>query len=435
MKPFTDPIWVRIAKLGFPSLGSVLLPPIYAATDSAIMGHVGKILLAALALAMGFLNFWVLPLTSVGFAITSRAASLKGAGDLRAQNNLGISASLAMGIFGLLLGLIFTALAPVVSQVLTHSPAVAISTQQYLQLASIGMPALFIIEAGAMFLTGVGRTSIVLAITTLNVGSNIVLELIFVFGAHMSVAGSAIGTDIAEIIGAGTILWVLRYRGALENITSRVLAFVREFMSAGSALTARTFALMGALSGTVFLASQGTPEILDSFQIGQQIWLVFGLSFDAVAVPAQVLVGEWLATGQLKHMTRWTSRLLHIGWIGAIGLTVVMVLARGAIVGLFTDIPSIIGPARKSVEFAGIAMPVTAVSFVIDGLVGGFEGFAILRTIMFISLLAAGTAALILVLIVGRHLDIIDIWLIFGIWLLTRAVASLLAWKKLLITA
>jgi len=429
---FSDPTWRRIISLGLPSLGSVLLSPIYAATDSAIMGHVGKIPLAALALAMGFLNFWVLPFTSVGFAITSRAAFYQGAGDLHSRNNLGISSAAAMGVFGLALGIIFAVAAPFVTPLLTHSQSVARATTEYLQLASIGIPALLIFQAGSMFLTGIGRTSKVLTVTALNVGVNIALEAVLVFGAHLSVAGSALGTDIAEILGAAVIVWTLGYPGAFAGLAGKVLAFFREFSSAGAALAVRTFALVGALSGSVFVASQGTPEVLDSFQVGQQVWLVFGLSFDAIAVPAQILVGEWLATDQLRRMKHWTSRMVHIGWIGGIGLALVVIFARGPIAGLFTNIPSISGPARTSVAFAGAAMPITALSFVIDGLVGGFQRFHLLRTIMLISFVAAALFALLLFIVLGSSLSVADVWIIFGSWLIVRGITSLAAWRKLL---
>lgn len=396
------------------------------------MGHVGEIPLAALALATGFINFWVLPFTSVGFAITSRAASYVGRENSIAQNDLGMSSCVTMGLFGLFLGLLFAALAPVVTPFLTHSVSVARSTTEYLQLAAIGLPGLFAFQAGSMFLTGSGRTGIVLGITTLNVGVNLLLEVVLVFGAHLSVAGSAIGTDIAEIVGAGVIVWIIRYPGALSRLGPNILTFAQEFLSAGLALAIRTFALVGALSGSVFVASLSTPAVLDSFQIGQQIWLVFGLSFDAVAVPAQVIVGEWLARGQLRQMKHWTSRMLHIAWISGFVLAICVIAARGALVGLFTDIPSIAQPARESVAFAGLAMPITAVSFVIDGLVGGLQSFKTLRTIMLISLAVSLTLLVIILFVVGKHLSVADIWIIFGSWLVARGITSLIAWRKLL---
>lgn len=398
------------------------------------MGHVGEIPLGALALATGFLNFWVLPLTSVGFAVTSRAATFVGSDDPQSRNMLGVSSFVSMGLFGLITGALFAVLAPFATSLLTHSTEVAGLASEYIQLSAIGLPGLFAFQTGSMFLTGIGRTSSVLAITALNVGVNVVLEIVLVFGFHLSVAGSALGTDIAECIGAFAIGWLIRYPGAFSKLVPGVIAFVKEFLSAGIALALRTFALVGALSGSVFVASQSTPEILDSFQLGQQVWLVFGLSFDAIAVPSQVLVGEWLATNRLKAMKHWTSRLLHIGWIGGIALAIVIVVARGTIVGLFTNISSVTQPATESVLFAGLMMPITAISFVIDGLVGGLQRFSVLRTVMFIALGATFVVAVILLAIIGRKLTIVEIWIIFASWLAVRALASMVAWRKLLAT-
>jgi putative MATE family efflux protein len=396
------------------------------------MGHVGEIPLASLALATGFLNFWVLPLTSVGFAITSRAAAYVGSNNLQSRNTLGVSSFVSMGIFGLVVGVIFAAMAPFVTSFLTHSAEVASLASEYIQLSAIGLPGLFAFQTGSMFLTGIGRTKSVLAITALNVGVNVALEIVLVFGFHLSVAGSALGTDIAEFIGAFAIGWLLRYPGAITKLVPGVVAFAKEFLAAGIALALRTFALVGALSGSVFVASQSTPAILDSFQLGQQVWLVFGLSFDAIAVPGQVLVGEWLATNQLKAMKHWTSRLLHIGWIGGIGLAIVIIGSRGTIVGLFTNVSSITYPATQSVLFAGLVMPITAISFVIDGLVGGLQRFGVLRTVMFIALGATFAVAVILMATIGRRLTIVEIWIIFTVWLAVRALASMVAWRRLL---
>lgn len=398
------------------------------------MGHVGEIPLAALALATGFLNFWVLPLTSVGFAVTSRAAAYVGSTDLQSRDTLGVSSFVSMGLFGLLIGILFAILAPFVTSLLTHSTEVARLASEYIQLSAIGLPGLFAFQTGSMFLTGTGRTKSVLALTALNVGVNVALEIVLVFGLHLSVAGSALGTDIAEFIGAFAIGWLIRYPGAISNLVPGVATFAKEFLTAGIALALRTFALVGALSGSVFVASQSTPEILDSFQLGQQVWLVFGLSFDAIAVPGQVLVGEWLATNRLNAMKHWTSRLIHIGWIGGIGLAIIIIGARGTIVGLFTNISSVTHPATQSVLFAGLVMPITAISFVIDGLVGGLQRFGVLRTVMFIALGATFAVAAIFLAIIGRRLTIAEIWIIFASWLAVRALASMVAWRKLLAT-
>lgn len=436
MNHTSGPIWRKITDLGLPALGSVLLAPLYSGTDSAIMGHVGKVPLAALALATGFINFWTIPLTSIGFAITSRAANLSGRGEHRLRDELGMSSAIAMGMFALVAAAAFALSAPEVSSLLAHSKSVARATQTYLELASAGIPGLFIFQTGTMFLTGVGRTRQVLALTGFNVGLNVIIELVLVFGAHLSVAGSAIGTDIAETLGAVIILRTLHYPGSRSRILFRVREFFKEFFEAAAALAIRTFALVGALSGSVFIASQsGDPIVLGSFQIGQQVWLIFGLSFDAIAVPAQVLVGEWLAKDKLAQMKHWTWRLINIGWITGIVLAVLMIGLSGFITGAFTNITSVASAARISVVFAAAAMPITAVSFVIDGLVGGLERFATLRTIMLISLAAASLFAALSLLIPSKEITITRVWWIFLSWLIVRGIASLAAWRTLLKSA
>ena len=77
-------------------------------------------------------------------------------------------------------------------------------------------------------------------------------------------------------------------------------------------------------------------------------------------------------------------------------------------------------------------MPITAISFVIDGLVGGLQRFGVLRTVMFIALGATFAVAVILMATIGRRLTIVEIWIIFTVWLAVRALASMVAWRRLL---
>lgn len=426
-----DPVWRRILALGVPSLGTILLEPIYTATDSAIMGHVGAEALAALALATGFLNICVVPFTSIGFAITSRAAELQGTRSSSVRDELGVASALGMGTAGIAVGLVIAALAPFLTPLFSRSVQVSSLAEHYLELATLGLPALFLVQAGGSFLTGTGRAKRVFVITFTTVLINVMAEILLVFGVHLSVVGSALGTDLAQIVGAVLMALALRGRPSDRLMRHRLWAFFKEFRSAGGALIVRTLALVAAISGAVFVASRTSTVVLGSFQIGQQIWFLFGLSFDAIAVPAQVLVGEWLGTGNHEEVRRWGPRFLRMGLIAGVVLGLAVVLARGPLLGLFTNLPRLSASGQTSIELAGLAMPITALSFVIDGLVGGFQRFYLLRKVMVYSffvfcLFAVGGLALF-----GGGLGVVGVWGVFGSWLVVRGVLSYRCWLPL----
>lgn len=431
MRRPVGPTWRRILALGVPSLGTILLEPIYTATDSAIMGHVGAEALAALALATGFLNICVVPFTSIGFAITSRAAELQGGSSPTVRDELGVASGLGMGTIGVVVGLVIAALAPFLTPLFSRSTAVSALSEHYLELATLGLPALFIVQAGGSFLTGTGRAKRVFLITFTTVLINVVAEMLLVFGAHLSVVGSALGTDCAQTVGAVLMAFALGRSSSNQLLRHKLWAFFKDFRSAGGALIVRTLALVAAISGAVFVASRTSTVVLGSFQIGQQIWFLFGLSFDAIAIPAQVLVGEWLGSGNHEEIRRWGPRFLRMGLIAGVALGIAVVVARGPLLGLFTNLHGLSVSGQKSIELAGLAMPITALSFVIDGLVGGFQRFYLLRSVMVYSFAVFCIFAVVGLAVFGRSLGVVGVWSVFGAWLIVRGILSYRCWRPL----
>ena len=120
--------WQRAVKLGLPSLGTVLIEPIYTSTDSAIMGHVGTVQLAALALATGVLALVIVPFTSLGFAVTSRAARMSGAGEQGAISNFATATVFGFALMGLVVGVLVGATAQLLAPVIASSRLIADQT-------------------------------------------------------------------------------------------------------------------------------------------------------------------------------------------------------------------------------------------------------------------------------------------------------------------
>ncbi len=426
--------WQRAVKLGLPSLGTVLIEPIYTSTDSAIMGHVGTVQLAALALATGVLALVIVPFTSLGFAVTSRAARMSGAGEQGAISNFATATVFGFALMGLVVGVLVGATAQLLAPVIASSRLIADQTTTYLEIASIGIPFLFVLEAGGAFLTGLGRTRTALWVVAVSAVVNVGAELYFVFVVHLSVAGSALGTTIAQVLGAGLTLVVLRLpsfdpRAAMALLKGAVSGYSGSLVS----LMVRTLALIGSISGAVFFASTLGAIALAEFQIGQQAWLLFGLSFDAIAVPAQVMIGEWSGAGEGVAIKRWSSKFLYVGLLSGIVLAALVFFSAGPIAHLFTSSAKLASGSKLSIEFAAAVMPITAVSFVVDGLVGGLERFDLLRNAMLISF-AAFAVACFAVSLLGMPVGVGAVWVGFAAWLVVRAAMSLIYCRKVLVS-
>src|ERR1039458_6480583 len=91
----------RIVALALPALGALLVEPIYNLTDSAIVGHLGRAPLGALAVASGILNIVGWTSAFVEMATVSLVAFRRGAGDeAGARRAVGAAyvSSLAIGV-------------------------------------------------------------------------------------------------------------------------------------------------------------------------------------------------------------------------------------------------------------------------------------------------------------------------------------------------
>ncbi|MGC8481976.1 MAG: MATE family efflux transporter, partial [Acidimicrobiales bacterium] len=322
-------IWRRVISIGLPSLGTVLLEPVLTSTDTAIIGHVSATALGALSLAASALSLVVVPFTSLSFAVTTEASATRARGPREAVGALGVRVWWGFGIMGVGLGLLLCVLAPFVGLV-APNPEVGRGAEIYLWISCFSMPALCATQGAGSYLTGISRTSTVLLISLGTAVFNVAVEVILVFGVHLSVAGSATGTAIAQVIAA------LLGRAAIgrADVVSHgrlrdAWSYLRDSMEVGRALVVRTLALTGAISGAVIVASLLSVATLGGFQVGQQAWLVFGLTFDAIAVPAQVLIAEWHARGLDDHIAPWGRRLLLVGLVSSVLLGAVMILARG----------------------------------------------------------------------------------------------------------
>ena len=85
----------EILRLAVPALGALAAEPLYLLTDTAIVGHLGTVELAALALAATLLSALVTLCNFLTYGTTARVARLRGAGsDLVARGFTGDDAVL-----------------------------------------------------------------------------------------------------------------------------------------------------------------------------------------------------------------------------------------------------------------------------------------------------------------------------------------------------
>ena len=180
----------------------------------------------------------------------------------------------------------------------------------YFRIAAIGLPAALVALAGQGYLRGVSNMRRPLEVVVVANIVNVVLEVLFVYGFHWGIAGSAAGTAIAQIgMGVAFAVELLRPHAGSKRPS---LQAMRPMMRVGRQIFVRTAALYASfLVAASVCARMGDPQ-LAAHQIASQLFFFLALVLDSIAIAGQVIVGRMLGAGDPDGA--YASAVRMIGW-------------------------------------------------------------------------------------------------------------------------
>ena len=411
--------------LALPALGAIAAEPAYSLADTAIVGHLGRTQLGALAIATTALTMTAWLAIFLSTATTSAVAGLAaGRAAGRASRSAGAAYLVAAG-GGTLVAVVVIVTAPWVAVLLGAHGAVLSGSVGYLRASAAGIPFLYLSYAGNGHLVGLAdaRTPLRIAVSA-NV-LNVTLELLLVYGVHLGLLGSAWGTVAAQAAAAGLYLAASRRAAVRPGRPGR--AEVTALLRDGHRLSVRTIALGVVPLTTTAIAARLGPVALGGQQIAMRVWYLLALLLDALAVPAQVYVSSLSAPGTWTARTR--SGGAPCGWACSPGSGSAW-SPRGWRSGcrvLFTSDPAVRHAATVALLFAALTQPAAALAFVLDGLILGISDYVAMRRAMILAIGAyVPVAALVLVF---RGLGLPGVWVALGLWLSARAVLLGRRWQ------
>jgi putative MATE family efflux protein len=414
----------RIARLAIPALGSIAAEPLYSLADTAIVGHLGRAPLDALAMAtsalaiVAWMAIFLATATTTNVARNAAAgdlAGLSGQGRLAAGRAVGAAYLVAAGL-GALTALLVVVAAPAAATLLGGHGTIGSAATQYLRISALGVPFLYLSYAGNGHLTGMEDTRTPLRIALAANALNVVLEAALVFGLHTGLAGSAWGTVVAQVAAAAAYARASIRAPLRPRRPSRVT--VTDLLRDGHRLTVRTVALGAVPLAVTAVAARLGPVPLAGQQIANRVWYLLSLSLDALAVPAQVYVSAALGSGDVAAARLAGRRTLVLGLAAGAALAVITAaLALGA-PRAFTADPAVRSVAAVGLLCAALTQPLAALAFVYDGIILGLGDYAAMRRAMIIAIAAFAPLA---ALVLRYHwLGLPAVWAALGCWLAAR---------------
>ena len=414
-----------LLSLTVPVLLSLVAEPLTGLVDTAFIARLSSAPLAALGVGTMALSsvFWIFNFLGIG--TQTEMSHALGRQDQSMAARMG---SLAFGM-GLVCGSLLMVLgifaAPSVARFMGATAEVHQMATDYIQIRLIGAPAVLATIASFGCLRGLQDMRTPLWVAVGVNALNILLDAALIFGwgpiPALGVVGAAAASAASQWSGAVAVGFVVYKRlGLPERLHLRE---AKKLLQVGGDLFVRTGLLTLFLLLTTRSATQIGAEAGAAHQAIRQFWVFANLLLDAFAVTAQSLVGYFIGSRQVEQARK--VALLACLWGLAAGtlLSFAMLFGRTLAADLFVpdSAKALFVPAWL---VAVAAQPISALSFVTDGIHWGTGDFRYLRNVV---VLATGCGVtLIQLLDLSRPGSFTRIWLILAVWILIRGTLGVL---------
>ncbi len=370
----------QIAQLAVPAFLALVSEPLFLLADAAIVGHLGTIPLAGLAIASVVVQTAVGLCVFLAYGTTAAVARRVGAGDPRGALADGLQGLWLAAALGALLAVLGLASSGVLVDAFGVGPEVSEQAVAYLRPAWLGVAPMLVVLAATGVLRGLADTRTPLVVAVGANAANIGLNLLLVFGAGpvpgLGIAGSAWGTDLAQLGSAVALTAVvLRHARRYDAPRRPHGPAVRRAARAGGPLFLRTLTLRASLVVTTWSAAGLGATAVATHQLAGTIWTFLAYALDAVAIAAQTLTGAALGAGDAEAARALTRRMVRLGVLSGVVTGLALALVAPLAGGLFTDDPAVAHQLSRVLLVAALFQPVAGVVFVLDGvLIGAGDG-------------------------------------------------------------
>ena len=399
----------QIVQLALPALGVLAAEPLYLLFDTAVVGRLGALSMAGLAIGGLILGMLGSQLTFLSYGTTARSARHYGADDRESAVAEGVQATgLALVLGAVIVVVVQAAAVPLVS-VIAGSHDIANAAVSWLRIAIFGAPAILVSLAGNGWLRGVQDTVRPLRYVIAGFGLSALLCPLLVYGwlglPRLGLAGSAAANLAGQWLAAALFGRALLAERVPVRVDRRAL---RAQVVLGRDLVVRTLAFQACFVSAAAVAARFGAAALGAHQVVLQLWEFLALVLDSLAIAAQALVGAALGAGDARLARAVARRVTVWSAVAAGALSAVFAVGSAVLPELFTDDSSVLAAIGVPWWFLVAQLPFAGIVFALDGVLLGAGDAAFMRTATVISALVGFLPLVWLSLLFG--------WGLAGIW-------------------
>jgi MATE family, multidrug efflux pump len=372
----------EIVRLAGPALPVLAAEPLYLLVDTAVVGRLGAVPLAGLAVAAVLFAQVTSQLNFLSYGTTARTARMYGSGRRADAVAEGVQATWLALAVGACLVVVGQLVVRPVAEALGNGGAIAEGAVSWLRVALVGAPLLLVTLAGNGWMRGVQDTARPLRYVLAGNAVSAVACVVLVHGIGafpgLGLVGSAWANVLGQCIGAGLFLGAL-VRESRGSWRPRPAA-LRAQLAMGRDLVARSLAFQACFLSAAAVATRFGAPVAAAHQIVLQLWSFMALVLDAIAIAAQSLVGAALGAGDAGRARALAARVTRYGLVLGVGFGVLFAALSGVLPPVFTPDAAVLAAVPIAWWFFAALQPVAGVVFAIDGVLLGAGDAAFLRT-------------------------------------------------------
>jgi putative MATE family efflux protein len=368
--------WKRIMEFCIPMLLGNLAQQLYNTADSIIVGHYeGDLALAAVGSATPILNLMLALFVGI-----STGAGIVVSQSFGARDRKGMTSSIGNCIaLSAIASLVIMVAGPLLTKPLLDllGTPITISGQcaSYLNIYFIGIAGFFFYNMLSGILRGLGDSVSALGFLLVAAALNVVLDLVFVAGFGMGVAGVSLATVIAQAISAVLCYLRLLKMSDLFDLNLKTIRVEKDMslrilrVGVPSGVTQAIMAMAGMLvlnltndMGEIVIACNVIVMRVDGFAMMPN--LSFGQAMSVYA-------GQNVGAGKYDRVSQGGRQggFMAAGFAAAV--TAVLLLGGRVLFGLFTKTESLIDLAASMMQIMAVGYICMSVTQVLGGIMRG----------------------------------------------------------------
>ncbi|KAA8517721.1 hypothetical protein F0562_015220 [Nyssa sinensis] len=432
---------MEILAIALPAALALAADPIASLVDTAFVGRLGSVELAAVGVSVSVFNLvsklFNVPLLNITTSFVAEEQALVTKSDnesirigqdrmvddqsktllpsvstsLALAAGIGIAEAVALSIGS---GFLMNTMG------ITVDSPMRIPAEQFLTLRAFGAPPIVIALAAQGTFRGFKDTKTPLFAVGAGNLLNATLDPILIFFFGIGIGGAAIATVISEYLIAFILLWKLNSKVLLvnPNIDGRRVV---QYLKSGALLIGRTLAVLVTMTLATSMAAREGPIPMAGHQICLQVWLAVSLLTDALALAGQALLAGGYSQGNYGQAREVIYRVLQIGLITGVALAIILFLGFGALSSLFTKDSEVLEIAWSGILFVAGSQPMNALAFVLDGLYYGVSDFEYAAYSMFL----VGMISSVFLLVAASIFGLAGVWTGLFLFMTLRVVAGI----------